>query len=400
MKAVILAAGEGSRMRPLTCTRPKGMLPVAGKPILEHLLVEAARAGIREFVFVVGYQDDKVRDYFGDGGRWGVGIEYRFQGKPMGTAQAVLMAKDAVSGPFLVINGDSIVYFKDVSAIITRSGTILAIKEVENTGGLGVVEIKSGLIVRLHEKSASPPTRLANAGLYRFTPAIFEAIAKTPLSPRGEYELTHSIQLLIDGGEPVACHGLDSWSDVSYPWDLLGLNESLLEGLVAENSGFIEEGATIKGACRIGKGSRIRSGSYIVGPVVIGESCDIGPSCYIRPATTIGDGCRIGAAVEVKNSIIMRGTKVPHFSYVGDSVIGESCNLGAGTKIANLRLDGASVEVAGADTRRRKLGAILGDGVETGINASINVGTLIGNGARIGPGALVSGIITPGARLY
>jgi NDP-sugar pyrophosphorylase family protein len=134
--------------------------------------------------------------------------------------------------------------------------------------------------------------------------------------------------------------------------------------------------------------------------VIIGAGCEIGPNCYIRPATSIGDGCHVGASVEVKNSIIMRGSKLPHHNYVGDSVIGEQCNLGAGTKIANLRLDKKDIQVAGINTKRRKLGAIMGDRVETGINASINVGSMIGNNTFIGPGASASGVILPDSKLF
>jgi bifunctional UDP-N-acetylglucosamine pyrophosphorylase/glucosamine-1-phosphate N-acetyltransferase len=144
----------------------------------------------------------------------------------------------------------------------------------------------------------------------------------------------------------------------------------------------------------------VRSGAYIVGPVIIGESCEIGPNCYIRPFTAIGDDCHIGAAVEVKNSIIMKGSKLPHHNYLGDSVIGEQCNLGAGTKIANLRLDKKNIQVAGIDTGRRKLGAIIGDRVETGINASINVGCIIGNNTFIGPGAVASGVVVSGSKIF
>jgi NDP-sugar pyrophosphorylase family protein len=173
-----------------------------------------------------------------------------------------------------------------------------------------------------------------------------------------------------------------------------------MAGLHTENSGEIEANTTLKGAILIGKGTVIRSGSYIVGPVIIGEDCDIGPNCFIRPSTVIGDKCHIGAGVEIKNSIIMTGSKVPHLSYIGDSIIGESCNLGAGTKIANLRLDKRNITIGEIDTKRRKLGAIIGDKVETGINCSINVGTLIGNNSFIGPGALAQGVISPGSKIY
>ena len=155
----------------------------------------------------------------------------------------------------------------------------------------------------------------------------------------------------------------------------------------------------MKGAISIGKDTIVRSGSYIVGPVVIGQNCEIGPNCYIRPHTSIGDSCHIGNAVEVKNSIIMRGSKIPHHNYVGDSIIGEECNLGAGTKIANLRLDKKDIKVGSIDTKRQKLGAIIGDRVETGINASINIGSIIGNNTHIGPGAIVSGVVSPGSKL-
>ena len=156
----------------------------------------------------------------------------------------------------------------------------------------------------------------------------------------------------------------------------------------------------IKGEVSIGKDTVIRSGSYIVGPVIIGRDCEIGPKCYIRPYTSLGDGCHIGSAVEIKNSIIMRGTNILHHNYVGDSIIGEECNFGAGAKIANLRFDKKDIWVTGIDTRRRKLGAIIGDRVETGINASINIGSMIGNNTYIGPGAVVSGVISPDSRIF
>ncbi len=205
---------------------------------------------------------------------------------------------------------------------------------------------------------------------------------------------------MIDMDYNIGYQPISHWLDLSYPWDLLSANESLLAGLKPENLGKVEENVVIKGTVVIGENTVVRSGSYLVGPVVIGAGCDIGPNCYIRPATAIGDGCRIGAAVEIKNSIIMKNCKVPHHNYIGDSVIGEDCNLGSGTKIANLRLDKKDIIVAGIASQRRKLGAILGDGVETGINTSINVGTIIGNNAFIGPGAVASGVIAPNSRIF
>jgi len=400
LKAVILAAGEGNRMRPLTSHRPKVMLPLANKPILEHLLLEASAAGIAEFIFVVGYGDDQVRGYFGDGQKWGVSIAYCEQRKQLGTADAIGRVAGLVEGSFLVMNGDVVVGRKDIKKLMGGPHNTMGVIEVEDPRGLGMVELADDRVVNIYEKMVKPPTSLANAGLYLFTPEIMDIIARTEKSPRGEYEITDSLKLLIATGAGLHYHRLASWLDVSYPWDLLAANEGVMAGMKLENLGQVEPGAVLQGPVGIGRDTIVRSGSYIVGPVVIGEGGDIGPSCFIRPATAIGDGCRIGAAVEVKNSIIMNGTKIPHHNYVGDSVIGERCNLGAGTKIANLRLDKKDIRVSGVDTGRRKLGAIIGDDVETGINCSINVGSIIGGGSFIGPGAVVSGVVLPGSKLY
>ncbi len=395
MKAVILAAGEGIRMHPLTHTRPKVMIPIANKPIVEHLLIEVAKAGIKEFIFIVGYHDEEVRSYFGKGDKWGVSIVYCTQRKQLGTADAIRVVENLVDDNFLMINGDIVVDQEDIDSLARRNTTTMSVVEVEDTRDLGLVEIRKSKVVHIYEKVEKPASNLANAGLYLFTPDIFTAISRTPKSPRGEYEITDSLQFLIDQGNGIAYQKISHWLDVSFPWDLLPANEALLKEIKSQNLGEVEENVVIKGDVSIGKGTVVRSGSYIVGPVTIGENCDIGPNCYIRPYTAIGNGCHIGSAVEVKNSMVMNGSKIPHHNYVGDSIIGEGCNLGAGTKIANLRLDGKEIWVNGRNTRRRKLGAIIGDGVETGINASINTGTVIGNNARIGPGALASGVIAP-----
>jgi len=400
LKAVILAAGEGTRMHPLTYTRPKVMLPIANKPILEHLLIEVKKAGISEFIFIVGYHDEQVRDYFGSGERWGVNIEYCSQRRQLGTADALKMVAGLAGRNFLVINGDIIVDQQDISRLTNKNENTLSIIEVEDAEDVGVVEVRQGEVVRIYEKAEKPPSRMANAGLYLFTSDIFDAISKTPKSLRGEYEITDSIQLMIDKGQPVSYQEISHWLDFSYPWDLLTANEYLLAMIEPQNLGEVEKNVVLKGVVSIGKNTVVRSGSYIVGPVIIGQDCDIGPNCYIRPSTSIGDNCHIGAAVEVKNSIIMKGSKIPHHNYVGDSIIGEGCNFGAGTKIANLKLGKDNIVVAGIDTKRRKLGAIIGDRVETGINASINVGCMIGNDTCIGPGAIAHGVISPGSKVF
>ena len=192
---------------------------------------------------------------------------------------------------------------------------------------------------------------------------------------------------------------MDTWIDVGYPWDLLRANEFMLDKLKAKLEGEIEDGVRIIGNVTVREGTVIRTGSYIIGPVAIGKNCIIGPNCFIRPYTSIGDNCHIGAFVEIKNSIIMSNTNVPHLNYIGDSVIGENCNFGAGTKIANLRLDEEEIYVTvkgkKISTHRRKFGAVVGDNVKTGINVSINVGTMVGNDVFIAPNAIVDGYVKP-----
>ena len=400
MKAVILAAGESRRMRPLTSNRPKVMLPIANKPILEHLLNEVKEAGITEFIFIVGYCDEQVRGYFGGGKKWGVKISYSEQRKQLGTADAIRMVEGMVDENFLVINGDVIVNHQDVVKLMKNTLNTMSVIEVKDPRGLGMVELSGRKVVSIYEKTERPPTLMANAGLYLFNPEVFAAAARTEKSPRGEYEITDTCKILMKEKSGLNYQKLSSWLDLSYPWDLLTANESMLGTLKEQNLGEVEDNVVLKEPVVIGRNTVIKSGTYIEGPVIIGEDCRIGPSCYLRPSTTIGNGCHIGAAVEVKNSIIMNNTDFPHLNYVGDSVIGAGCNFGAGTKIANLRLDKQNIKVAGLDTGRRKLGAIVGDYVETGINASINCGTMIGNHTFIGPGVVVKGIIAPDSKLF
>ncbi|AKB77672.1 Glucose-1-phosphate thymidylyltransferase [Methanosarcina horonobensis HB-1 = JCM 15518] len=395
MKAVVLVAGKGTRMEPLTSDCPKVMLQVANKPVLEHILNSAVEAGIDGFVFITGYLEEQIKAHFGDGSKWGVSIEYVQQKEQLGTANAIGYAKGHVEGAFLVLNGDMLIGQQDLKALISRQEeAIICVKEVENPSDFGVLEIENGKVIKIIEKPKNPPTNLANAGIYLFRESIFDLIDRTRPSVRNELEITDSIQMLIDSGAPVGYSPLeDSWIDIGYPWDLLKANEYLLKAVKGYCQGTIEPNVVIKGEVTIGKGSLIRSGAYIEGPVVIGENCDIGPNCYIRPSTAIGNRVRIGNAVEVKNTIVMEGTHVGHLSYVGDSVIGRRCNFGAGTKVANLRHDGKNIKVMLKgrilDSGRRKLGVIMGDDVHTGINTSINIGVIMHKGRATLPGEVV-----------
>lgn len=399
MEAVILAAGEGERMRPLSVTKPKVMIPVANRPLLEHLMLNFRAAGVNEFVFVVGYREDVIRDYFGDGKAWGARIRYVRQEVQRGTADALRCVRGMVEEKFLLANGDAVPGSDDLRRIVESGELSVGLAEVPNVKGLGVVEVCDGRVVRIHEKVAKPATNLANAGVYLLTTDIFQAVEETGQSPRGEYEIVDSLHWLIDRGVPITYDVFKNWLHLTHPWEILNANELLLSGIEPSNRALVENNVTLHGVVCIGADTIVRSGSYIVGPVIIGSHCDIGPNCFIRPSTAIGDHCHIGAAVEIKNSVIMKHSKVPHHNYVGDSIIGESCNLGSGTKIANLRFDKKDIKVRGKSTGRRKLGAILGDGVQTGINASINAGSIISPGVFIRPGAVASGEIGKGSHV-
>ncbi len=402
MQAIILAAGEGTRMRPLTYTKPKVMLPVANKPILQHVIENLAKAGIDEIVLVVGYKEETVRRFFGDEFN-GVRIRYVRQSKQLGTAHALLSAKHLLDERFVMLNGDAIVFDDDLKKLLNEENAI-AVREVPNPWDFGVIEVENEFVKRIIEKPEEPQSNLINAGIYVFTNEIVEYLKKTPVSVRGEFEITDSITMAIADGMNFKAVRIEEWIDIGYPWDLLKANKTLLSSIERDIKGEIEDGAVIKGNVVVGEGTVIMAGSYIIGPVIIGKNCRIGPNCYIRPYTSIGDNCHIGNAVEVKNSIIMNNTKIPHLNYVGDSVIGENCNFGAGTKIANLRLDEGEVvvNVKGKKVRtgRKKFGAAIGDNVKTGINASINVGSLIGNNVFVGPGAVVDGCVMPNSRVF
>ncbi len=397
MQAVILAAGEGTRMRPLTQNKPKVMLPIANKPMLEHIIDAVRDAGIEDILLIVGYRKESITDYFGDGSRFGVHITYTTQGQQMGTGHAFGMASGFCKGHFIALNGDVLVSSSHIRKVMARNeDAVITVKAVEHPQSYGVIEAEGPRVTRIVEKSSDPPTNLANAGVYLFNTSIFNAIFKTQLSPRGEIEITDSIQFLIDKGSPVGYEIMEEpWLDVGRPWELLTANELNLKTLKGHIEGEVEPNATLKGEVSVGKGTVVRNGAYIVGPVVIGEYCDIGPNCFIRSSTSIGNHVHIGNAVEVKNSIIMDHTKIGHLTYLGDSVIGSRCNFGAGTKVANLRLDEKSIPVIlkgqRVDSGRRKLGCIMGDDVHTGIGVLINVGTVIEAGANIGPGELVKG---------
>jgi UDP-N-acetylglucosamine diphosphorylase / glucose-1-phosphate thymidylyltransferase / UDP-N-acetylgalactosamine diphosphorylase / glucosamine-1-phosphate N-acetyltransferase / galactosamine-1-phosphate N-acetyltransferase len=392
MECVVLAAGEGTRMRPLTAKRPKVMLPLANRPMMEHLVLATRETGIKDFIFVVGYGEREIRKHFGDGSGFGINVTYAPQRHQQGTADAVRSVRDLVTGPFLLMNGDMVLKSEDIANFCKCNIPCMGISTTDHPGDYGAVLVKDDRVTSLEEKSKQPKSDLINAGAYLFSSDIFDRVDKVRPSARGELELTDALAGLI-AEQSLGAYRLSYWMDVGHPWDMLDANATLLEQVPAGNAGTIEKGVTLHGSVVIGEGSIIRAGTYIEGPCIIGKNCRIGPHAFIRGSTSIGDDCHIGHCTEVKNSIIMTGTKIPHFNYIGDSIIGSNCNFGAGTKGANLRHDHANVRVCGKDTRKKKFGAIIGDNVQFGINCSINVGAVIGSNAQFAPNSFIEGCI-------
>lgn len=401
LKAIILSAGEGSRMRPLTLTKPKTMLPVAGKPIIQYNIESLRDNGITDILLIVRYKEEMVRNYFGDGSDFGVNIFYKTQKDFLGTANAISYGEDFIDDSIIVLNGDIILDDEIIHEIIKKYNyltpdTLMLLTEVEDSSAFGVVEIENGNIKSIVEKPKreEAPSNLVNAGIYIFNKDIFDKIRKTEISERGEYEITDSVSLQIKDNKTVIGHKTSKdWIDVGRPWELIEVNEDLIGKLKTEIKGTIEDGAFIHGEVFLDEGSVIKAGVYIEGNVYIGKNCDIGPNSYIRGNTYFGDNVHVGNAVEIKNSIIMENTNVSHLSYVGDSVIGSNCNIAAGTNIANLRFDNATIKTKiknqKIDSGRRKLGAIIGDSVKTGINSSFSPGVKVGHNSTIGSGVLL-----------
>ncbi|MDS0300436.1 sugar phosphate nucleotidyltransferase [Halogeometricum sp. S1BR25-6] len=393
MQTVVLAAGVGTRMWPLTDARPKPMLPVAGKPLVAHTVDAAVEAGATELVLVVGYEADDVRSFFGDEYA-GVSVEYAVQEEQLGTADAVRSALEVLEGgPFAVLNGDALYDVPSLSDLY-EGGPAVGSFEVNDPTSYGVLETdESGNVTGVVEKPSDPPSNLINAGAYVFPEEAHEWLFDVEASERGELELTDVLSRACESYEvqPVA---FDRWLDVGRPWELLEANEWKLEEIEERVDGEVSEDAELNGPVVVEEGAVVRSGVVIDGPALVQSGASVGPNAYVRGATVVGPNAKVGHAVEVKNSILMNGATVGHLSYVGDSVLGREVNFGAGTKVANLRHDGETVTLTvkerRVDTGRRKLGVIVGDGVKTGINSSLNAGVVLSPEATVMPGESVT----------
>lgn len=373
-----MAGGKGTRLLPLTETRPKAMVPVANRPILAYIVDAVRRFGIDDIAIVVYYKRDQIMDYFGDS------VSYCFQREASGTADALLSAKNfVVDEPFLVVNGD--LFFDSLSWLGRDLG--IAALWVEDASRYGKLSVVDGFLAGVEEKVGG--SGWINAGIYMLNLKIFDLLEEVELSPRGEYELTDAISSLIQLGYKLRVYPVRGfWRDIGYPWDLLDVNRHILE---------------LCGGRIIGENCDISSKAVVEGPCIIGNNTVIRNST-VRPYSAIGDDCYIGDYCIIKNSIILNRTKIPHHNYVGDSIIGANCNLGAGTKIANVRLDEGNIwmNIKGVrtDSGRSKLGAILGDNVKTGVNVSIYPGIKIGSNAQIGANTVITRDVKTNTRVW
>jgi len=403
MKAVILAAGEGVRLQPITATRPKHLMKIGGKPILEHCLEAVKSSGIEEIFIVIHYKGEMIRNYFGNGENFGLKVNYVEQKAVLGTGNAISTVEPFIKEDFLLVYGDLMFSAGALKKVIEtykkeKAAMTMAVVPVNNPESYGIVELENETYVKqLIEKprQEEAPTNLANAGIYVFSTEIFDELRAIQASVRGELEVTDAIAQLIEKKKTVLAAKIsrEDWLDIGRPWDILEANQWALAKMEHKACGLIENGANLVGPVTVAKTARIRSGAYIEGPTFIDEESDIGPNCFIRPYTSIGRKVRIGNACEIKNSIIMDNVHIGHLSYVGDSIIGENCNLGAGTITANYRLDAGTIKMKIKDTvvdsGRRKLGAILSDNVKAGINTLFMPGVKVGNNSWIGPNVVV-----------
>jgi UDP-N-acetylglucosamine diphosphorylase/glucosamine-1-phosphate N-acetyltransferase len=390
MQTVILAAGEGTRMRPLTDATPKPMLPVADRPLVAHTADAAVDAGTEELIFVVGYHGEQVRSHFGGEYR-GVPVSYAVQAEQLGTAHAVAAAREYLDGTFAVLNGDDLYDPASLAALLSE-GPAVGTYEVEDPRAYGVFEMAGNTVTDVVEKPEDPPSNRVNVGGYVF-PSEAREWLDVPRSERGEHELTDVLERVI-GETTVRPVPVDRWLGVGRPWELLEANEWKLSELERDVRGDVSLDAEVRGAVVVEDGATVEPGVVIEGPALVRSGATVGPNAYVRGATLVGEDAHLGASVEVKNSVVRAGTNVPHLSYVGDSVLGRGANLGAGTTVANLRHDDDPVRLTvkgeRVSTGRRKFGAVVGDRARTGIDTTIDAGVTLSTGARTDPGETVT----------
>jgi len=401
---VLLAAGKGERLWPITETIPKPCIPVLCKPlILWHIEALERVPDIDEIIIVVGYKKERIISLI-NSIQTKKKIRFVDQEKELGTGHAVKKALEKIGNG----NDDILITYSDLflgdwqlySRLSDLGGNAIVGAEVPDPENYGVLYVgEDNLLEKIIEKPSNPPSNLINAGIYVVRLRDIKEYINTPPSPRGEIEFTDALNKAVsEGGIPVSVVTLEKglWIDIGLPWNLLEANRLALDKFLVSTPipDTVHSHVYIDGRVYIGKNTVLKPGTYIDGPAYIGENTRLGPNTRIRPYTVICNNAKIGFSVEIKASLIMEYAKINHFAYVGDSIICDHVNLGAGTMIANLRFDDKPVKslIKGEmiSSGRRKFGAVIGSYAKTGINVSILPGVKIGCYSWIYPGAIVA----------
>jgi len=379
-KAVILAAGEGRRLRPFTETMPKVMLPVANKPLLEYVFDAVRKSGIEEIIVVVGYKKEVIMEYFKD--YKNVKITYVNQDRQLGTAHALLQAKKHIKDSFIVLAGDNIIDPGSIAKLLKdKSEYSLLIKEHPHPSKYGVVFVENRSIRRIVEKPKEDIGKYISTGIYKLPRSVFTDIEQCTLE--GAHALSSIVQYLVDKRKPINTIFAKSWMDIVYPWDLISVNEAMIQETNASTSGIIEKGVILKGMVSVGKDTKIYSGCYIVGPVVIGNSCEIGPNTCIFPSTSIGNHTVIHPFSEIRSSVIMNDVHIASNSHISRSVIGKGCIIGNNFST----ITGKTMIEIDDEFKRLEtpIGAMVGEDCVIESHVVVDPGKIIGRKCKISP---------------
>ena len=378
MQAVILAAGEGKRVRPLTHSRPKALIPVANRPIIEYVIDALIKNGIRDIIVVVGYRKEQVTRYLNS---LTVPVTVVVQDKQLGTAHALTCAKSKITGDFLVLPGDNYIDAGSIAKIKNVKNAML-IKEHPNPSNFGVVQLADGYVTHIVEKPERSPGFMVSTGIYSLSPSFFQYIR--------ENNITDAISCMLEDNQKI--HGVvaDDWQDAIYPWDLLRMNARLLSHITPSREGTYSRNTTITGAVHIGKETTIGPNTVIAGPVVIGNDCEIGPNCCIMPNTSIGARARIEPFCFIGNALLMDDSSIGSHSRILDTVLGEGCVLADHISTCT---SASLMEIEGTITKP-EFGAILGDGVQAGAFTTFK-NCIVGNNTTVEDGNRVISSFVP-----
>lgn len=390
MRAIILAAGEGARLRPLTHALPKPMIRVANKPIAAYAVEALVANGIKRVTFVVGYHREKLQTYFEDGKRFGARVDYVFQELLLGTGHALSLV-DFRDEDVVAMGGDNVVDARLVQDLLqARDGIRLVTKRSATPSKYGVVTLDKDRIARIEEKPLGDASEIVNTGVY-FLPRGFHAQLQERVR-RGIGGLSLVLQDLIEHGSAVkAVPSEGLWMDAVYPWDLLGLNEALVRRATEGQSHAQAEGPVL-----VGKGTTIRRTASIVGPCLLGEGCVLESGAALGPTTSIGNHVVVGANSVVENSVLMDNVRLGPGSIVRNSILAEGVAVGP----RFTALSGPCVfEAEDGWHALEDFGCVLGSDAQLGGGVAVEPGITVGAQARVASGAWLRRSVGKGAEV-